>query len=330
MRTRDDFTSEVTKLVFLRCAILALGGAAFIPACNGDAVTPTAPTGVGAPPGSTAAGPDIGLFLSGALAGSVTTEPCTLSGGAATTCHRITVVGLPVDHAVGPFCPPTIFSTAAEGGIWFDGDGLYDLDGEFIKGLSSLYGDDNWLLHDEDGNVNVTATREAFEGAARPNVAPEYQNHCVEGRVAWLPGGRPVTTTVLIPTTPVVAAAPTRNARLLGVTLNGVRIDGSAPVRDILRAYTIAAFDDCGGHFNPVEGYHVHASMGCSGIEVGGHGRHFAYALDGHAVFTTEAAANGLDQCGGHDSDALGYHYHAGPAAENSVVRCLTGEIARQ
>ena len=318
------------EAVLLRCATLVLGGTAFITACSGDATTPTAPTSVPGSPGSTSAGPDVGLFLPGALARSVTTEPCTLSGGAQTTCYRITVVGLPVDHAVGPFCPPTIFSTAADGGIWFDGAGLYDVDGEFIKGLSSLYGDDNWLLHDEDGNVNVTDTQEAFEGAARPNVAPEYRNHCVEGRVAWLPGGQPVTTTVLIPISSVVAYAPTSNARILGVTLNGARIDGSAPIRDILRNYTIAAFDDCGGHFNPAEGYHVHASMGCSGIEVGGHGRHFAYALDGYAIFTTLEAAGGLDQCGGHDSDALGYHYHAAPAAGNAVLRCLTGQIARQ
>ena len=81
---------ETMKLVFLRCAILALGGTAFITACN----SPTAPTGVAAPPGSTAAGPDISLFLAGAARG-VTTEPCPLSGGTATTCYRITVVGLP-------------------------------------------------------------------------------------------------------------------------------------------------------------------------------------------------------------------------------------------
>ena len=314
------------KLVPLRCATLLLGGTVFIAACNDGNATEIEDV---ATPG---AGPDIGLFLDGALAEGVTTEPCTLSGGTETTCHRITVVGLPVDHAVGPFCPPTTSSTAAEGGIWFDGAGLYDLDGEFVKGLSSLYSDPHWLLHDEDGNVNITATKEAFEAAARPNVPPEYQNHCVEGRVAWLPGGQPVTTTVLIPTSPVAADAPTRNARLLGITLNGARIDGSAPIRDILRAYTIAAFDDCGGHFNPVEGYHVHASMGCSGIEVEGHGKHFAYALDGYAVFTTlsePAAVGDLDQCGGHNVDALGYHYHAAPAAENSVVRCLTGEIVR-
>ncbi len=319
------------SVTLLRCAIPALSAAAFVAAaCSGDALTPTAPSGVPAAPGLTAAGPDVSLFLSGALARGVTTEPCTLSGGTATTCYRITVAGLPVDHAVGPFCPPTTSSTAAQGGIWFDGAGLYDVDGEFITGLASLYGDDNWRLYDENGNVNVTNTREAFEGAARPNVAPEYRNHCVEGRVAWLPGGQPVTTTVLIPTRPVAAAAPTSNARFLGVTLNGVRIDGSAPVRDILSAYTIAAFDDCGGHFNPFEGYHVHAAMGCSGVEVAGHGRHFAYALDGYALFTPVAAANDLDRCGGHDSDLLGYHYHAAPAAENLVVRCFTGEIARQ
>ena len=322
------------KLFFLCCAILALGGTAFIMGCNGD-------NGIGAEAapsdnGNNAeaapiSGPDISLFFDGALAEEVSTEPCTLSDGTETTCYRITVVGLPVDHPVGPFCPPTTSSTAAEGGIWFDGVGLYDLDGEFIQGLAALYNDDNWLLYDEDGHVNITDTPEAFDGAARPNVAPEYQNHCVEGRLAWLPGGQPVTTTVLIPTSPVVADAPAFNERILGITLNGARIDGSAPVRDILGAYTIAAFDDCGGHFNPNVGYHVHASMGCSGIEVEGHGQHFGYALDGYAIFTAlaedEAATSGLDQCGGHHSDALGYHYHAAPAAENSVVRCLTGEI---
>ena len=141
-------------------------------------------------------------------------------------------------------------STAAEGGIWFDGVDLYDLDGEFIQGLSSLYGDDNWSLY---------------------------------------------------------------------------------PVRDILGAYTIAAFDDCRGHFNPGVGYHVRASMGCSGIEVEGHGQHFAYVLDGYPIFAAlaeeEVSASDLDPCGGHHIDALGYHYHAAPSAENSVVRCLTGEI---
>jgi hypothetical protein len=34
----------------------------------------------------------------------------------------------------------------------------------------------------------------------------------------------------------------------------------AAPVDAILSNYTIAAFDDCGGHINPFEGYHHHAA----------------------------------------------------------------------
>ena len=89
------------------------------------------------PSTSTAAtGLDTSRFLDGALTGDPTTEDCTLSGGAETTCFRITVSGYPVDHEVGPFCPATITDDAEAGGIWFDGENLYDLDGAFIKGLA--------------------------------------------------------------------------------------------------------------------------------------------------------------------------------------------------
>ena len=73
---------------------------------------------------------------------------------------------------MGPFCPPTIESTAEEGGIWFDGNAVYDIDGEFILGLADLYNDDNWKLYDDEGNVNITDTAEEFEAAARPDVDP--------------------------------------------------------------------------------------------------------------------------------------------------------------
>ena len=328
------------------------------PAASGDA-TPAAPTAddsaalatatptAGAsgaapsatqPPANDAAaaatpGLDPARFLDGALAEAPATEPCTLSGGATAECWRITVVGLPVDHEAGPFCPPTTSSTAEEGGVWLDGEGLYDIDGAFIEGLAELYGDDNWRLYEDDGSVRITDTPEAFDGAARPNVAEEHQNHCVEGRLEWLPDGEPVASTVIIPASPVTAASPAANAAPLGVTLNGARIDGSAPVADILRAYTIAAFDDCGGHFNPAVGYHVHASMGCSGVEVEGHGLHIGYAVDGYAIHTeaeaAHEAAGAFDACGGHESEGVGYHYHAAPAAENNVLRCLSGQYMR-
>lgn len=129
---------------------------------------------------ASATGVDLDLFFDGALAEEVTTEDCTLSGGTLTTCYRITVAGDAVTYETGPFCPDTITDGADAGGIWFDGTGVYDLDGEFIAGLAELYDDDNWQMFDEDGNVLVTETAEEFEAAARPDVDPSLQNHCVE------------------------------------------------------------------------------------------------------------------------------------------------------
>ena len=135
-------------------------------------LTPTAPRTKPRPTTrtSSAAGVDIGLFFDGALAEDATIEDCTLSGGAETTCYSITVAGYPTSYEVGPFCPSTI--TDENGGLWWDGDALYDLNGEFIENLAEIYDDDNWQMYDEDGNVFVTETAEEFELAARPDVDP--------------------------------------------------------------------------------------------------------------------------------------------------------------
>ena len=276
----------------------------------------------------TADGLDTSLFLESALEEDVATQDCTLSNGTETTCYAITIAGYPADYDVGPFCPSTIESTAEEVGIWFDGDAVYDIDGEFIVSLSEIYDDETWQLYDDEGNVNITETQEEFEAAAQPDVDPSLQNHCVEGRIEWLENGEPVPTTVLIPTTPVLADDTTSGGNW-GVTLGGVIIAASAPVDAILGAYTIAAFDDCGGHINPVEGYHLHGARGCSevGEAVEGETPIFAYALDGYAIHSpleADAAAD-LDECNGHETDELGYHYHANPAEENGVLTCFTG-----
>ena len=283
---------------------------------------------------SSGEGLDVSLFFDGALAEEVTTEDCTLSGGTQTTCYRITIAGYPSNHDVGPFCPTTTSTSADEAGIWLDGNGVYDLDGDFIVGLADLYNDDNWHLYDEEGNVYITDSPEAFEAAARPDVDPAYRNHCVEGRIEWLEGGEPIETTVLIPTTPVVASNITVVRTNPGITLNGVVIDPAAPVQDILAAYTIAAFDDCGGHINPFDGYHLHAAAGCSehGDAVEGEMPIFGYALDGYAIHSplaeADVAAANLDECNGHTTEAAGYHYHAGAVETNAVLRCLVGETA--
>ncbi len=276
-------------------------------------------------------GLDISLFFAGALAEEVTIQDCTLSDGTQTTCYEITIAGYPADYDIGPFCPETTSATAEEGGIWFDGNDIYDIDGEFILSLAEIYNDSHWKLYDDDGNVYITDTAEAFNAAARPDVDPAYYNHCVEGRIEWLANGEPITTTVLIPTTPVLSDQAT-TGNDWGVTLDGVIIAAHAPVDAILSAYTIAAFDDCGGHINGVEGYHLHGALGCSevGEAVDGETPIFAYALDGYAIHSPLDAADSellaeLDECNGHTTHDYGYHYHANSAEMNGVLTCFMG-----
>ena len=315
--------------------VLPLAAAFFLASCGADGSASDTGTGDATSTSASTDGLDTSLFLDGALTTEPTTEDCTLSGDADTTCYRITVAGYPTDHEVGPFCPATITDGADKGGLWFDGDNQYDISGEFIKGLATTYSDDGWKMYDDQGNVLVTETQAEFEAAARPDVDPALKNHCVQGKLEWLEGGKAITSEVLIPTTPVAADATSESRGILGVTLDGVRIDASAPVDAILGAYTIAAFDDCGGHFNPTEGYHLHGAVGCSevGEAADGETAQFGYALDGYAVnspFATDAEeeAAGLDTCNGHTTDALGYHYHANQAKKNLVIPCFTGQTA--
>ena len=274
--------------------------------------------------------PVLDLFMPGALAQDVEIVDCTLTDGTVTSCYQITVAGAPANHGVGPFCPRTTSATEEEVGIWLDGEDLYDVTGQFILDLADIYGDEHWKLHDDRGRVRVTETREAFEAAARPDVAEEYENYCVEGRMEWLEGGSPVTTTVQIPVSPVRTEVAIQARAPLGVTFNGVRIDAAAPVDAILGAYTIAAFDDCGGHVNPFEGYHMHAATGCGevGEAVPGETLPFAIAMDGHLIHGAQERDD-LDACNGHATSGQGYHYHARSPELNAVLTCYMGVIVQ-
>ena len=116
-------------------------------------------------------------FLEGSLTKAITTEDCTLSDGTDTTCYRIEVTGSPVDAKIGPFCPESTSSTAEVSGIWLDGEKMYDADGQFIMDLSTIYKDVKWKLYDDSGKVKVTDTKEAFQGAAKPDVLEAYKYH---------------------------------------------------------------------------------------------------------------------------------------------------------
>jgi hypothetical protein len=278
-----------------------------------------------------------------ALTEAVTEVACTLSNGEESTCYSITVSGFPSDRTeLGPFCPENISTEAANTGKWFDDGVLYDLTGEFIANLDSFYGDSTWNLYDEvTGQVKITDTQIACEAAARPDVAEEYNNFCVQCEISYYSGddGEGISSTFLIPITPVPrdnVGSVARNS--IGVAFNGVTLDAAAPTEAILGAYTIAAFDDCVGHVNPFAGYHYHGANHGEGscpavaFEADGHGGAFGYALDGYAIHTmldeNNEEESDLDACRGHSDDVRGYHYHSAGPGENLFIGCFNGEVA--
>ncbi len=116
-----------------------------------------------------------------------------------------------------------------------------------------------------------------------------------------------------------------------GIAFNGVEFSASAPVDNILSAYTLAPFDDAGGHINVHQGYHYHAATGVSTQikQTDGHAAMIGYAMDGHGIY---AQLNGdgteptdLDECRGHYDDVRGYHYHVDAPGSNNFINCLAG-----
>jgi len=275
-------------------------------------------------------------FTNGALDSEIITQTCTLTNNEESQCYQIEIAGAPASHDIGIFCPRYTTSNAQEAGIWFDGDGeVYDLTGEFITQLATHYNDDNWKLYDEStGEIKITDSQVSCEGAARPDVEQQYQNHCVECSIEYVNGG--ISQSVLIPITPIKANNAIAIGRdNVGISLNGVALAPPAPVDAILGAYTIAAFDDCAGHINLVEGYHYHGAAGCSETleQSDDHASMLGYALDGYGIFgMLDGQGNeddDLDSCRGHYDDIRGYHYHAASVAENMFIGCYSGEIAK-
>ena len=273
---------------------------------------------------------DSSLFIKENLLEEIVTEDCELSDGTKTKCYKITVKGKPGEHKMGPWCPERIDDNKEKGGIWFKDGKVYDVDGKFITNLDEFYSDPKWKLYREDGTVKVTKTQEACEAAARPDVAEEYNNYCVECSPAFYADFK---TVYRIPVTPVYLGSTSRSGRgqPLGLALNGVRFDPPAPLNAILDAHTLAPLDDCGGHVNPHEGYHYHAATGCSkeAAQKEKHSPLLGYALDGFGIYARldkeGKEPENLDQCGGHIDENIGYHYHAGNPGDNQIIGCLRG-----
>ncbi|RVU84618.1 YHYH protein [Leucothrix sargassi] len=280
---------------------------------------------------------DLSLFAEGSFTETPTIVDCTTSAGTATQCYKFVTAGAPAGREPGPYCPRTTTDGAEAGGVWFNKEGsgdFVDLTGDFILNLSTYYGDDKWMLYDPETNkVRYTSTIESCLGAAKPNVEEQYMQNCIECELSYL--AEDFTRTFLIPVNPI-RASDTGRVSTAGIALDGSELSGPAPVDAILGAYTIAAFDDCGGHVNPHQGYHYHANTGCTDAPEAtddGHAVLIGYASDGYPMYAMKDAegkeAEGLDECRGQTDDVRGYHYHVASPSENMFIGCLRGEIVQ-
>ncbi len=264
---------------------------------------------------------------------------CTLSDGAASTCMSVTLKSSPQNFNVGPWCPRNISDDASAGGIWLENGTDYEVDGAFISNLNTFYNDNTWQMYDTaTGDITYTKTQTECSEAANPAVGAEYENYCVECQVSFI--DEDLTNTYLIPISPVNASRSADVGRgSVGVGFSGIIFDASAPVDAILSAYTLAPFDDCGGHINLGTGYHVHAvtEAGCYETidNTTGHAAQIGVAMDGYPLYERlngTVEPTDLDSCRGHDTDQDlgidGYHYHANEPGANAIIGCHTGQTA--
>lgn len=284
-------------------------------------------------------------FTTANASNTVTTVDCTLSDGTVTQCLQLVTNSTPQDHQMGPWCPTNISDDESAGGIWLEGGEVYDVDGAFIENMATFYNDDTWQMYDENGDIYVTATQEDCVNAANPNVGDEYQNFCVECLPSYITS---ISQTWLIPITPILqdnsasfATGPGGPPGTVsipstrGLALNGVEFSAPAPVNNILGAYTLAPFDDGGGHINVNQGYHYHAATGLSTAisQDDGHAPLIGYAIDGHGIYAfldeDGDEAEGLDACRGHYDEVRGYHYHVDYAGTNNFINCIYGAYAQ-
>ena len=252
---------------------------------------------------------------------------CTLSEGAETSCIQFAVKPEPANHAAGPWCPSNISDGADQGGIWLKDGAVLEADGAFFTILADLYDDDEWQLSDPaTGAINVTSSAEACAAAARPDVDPAYNNYCVRCLTDYVDPDLVITYTI-----PLVPVAASRTSPINfgggGVATNGIKLDGPAPVDAILDAYTIAPFDDCGGHVNLHVGYHFHAVRNCLEVsDLALDAPVVGIAMDGYLITENALGLYDLDACNGHIGESGPYHYHAGADGSNQILGCLTAQ----
>ncbi|MDI9356698.1 MAG: YHYH protein [Chitinophagaceae bacterium] len=300
---------------------------------NDDTTTPTT--------NGTVINVDADKFLTSSGAVTITTENRTLSNGTTADCYKIVTKSTPSDHTQGPWCPTNISDDATKGGIWLENGNVYDVDGAFIQNLATFYKNTTWQMYNTStGAITKTLTQADCQAAANPNVGVQYKNYCVECLPSYVSS---VTKTIYIPITPVKLSSPvsfgagpgSSGPTIRGIAFNGVVFDAPAPVSAILGAYTLAPFDDAGGHINIGAGYHYHAATGKSTkiTQSDGHAAMIGYAVDGFGIYERLSASGSeytdLDASRGHYDATRGYHYHVDKAGANNFINSLSGAYAQ-
>lgn len=281
-------------------------------------------------------------FLSGGLSEPITIVSRTLSNGSTADCYKIVVKSTPTDHSMGPWCPTNITDDATAGGIWIENGNVYDVDGAFVKNLATFYKNTTWMMYNAStGKITKTLTQADCAAAANPSVGAAYKNYCVECLPSYVAN---ITQTYYIPVTPQKASsaisfgAPGPNSSgpaSRGLAFNGVVFDAPAPTSIILAAYTLAPFDDAGGHINLGAGYHYHAATGKTTQvkQSDGHAPMIGYAMDGYGMYERLDASGkeytDLDASRGHYDTTRGYHYHVDKPGSNNFINSLRGEYAK-
>ena len=280
---------------------------------------------------------DANLFLTNGLSEPITIVSKTLSDGSTADCYKIVTKGIPSDHQMGPWCPTNTLDDATKGGIWINKGIVYDVDGAFIKNLSTFYNDKTWMMYNPTtGVIQKTNTQAECQAAANPNVGAEYKNYCVECLPSYIAN---LTHTYYIPVTPRPSTSPisfgqgpmSSGPSVRGLAFNGVVFDAPAPTNVILAAYTLAPFDDAGAHINLGAGYHYHAATGMTTkiTQPDAHASMIGYAIDGYGMFERLSPSGieptDLDNSRGHYDAIRGYHYHVDKPGANNFINSLRG-----
>ncbi len=319
-----NFTKSVVSVCVFTCIIVTMS----LLSCS-KTDDPTASSSTTTTEVTVAVDPS--LFIAAGLSESITKVTKTLSDGSSAECYKIVTLNTPTEHAMGPWCPTKITDDASKGGIWFEGGKLYDVDGAFVKNLSTFYNDAVWKLYNTDGTIKVTNTKTACEAAARPNVDAAYNNYCVECQPSYISG---IKKTFYIPVKPVKLATSGSVGGMgvaVGIAFNGVNFDPPAPTAAILAAHTLAPSDDAGGHVNTANGYHYHAATGMTKkvTQTDGHAAMIGYAMDGYGMFerldSSGKEPTDLDSNRGHYDSTRGYHYHVAAPGTNSFISGFRG-----